>query len=116
VALAVETDEASNSNGNVLLGVDAVMRDADPVANTVEEVRREGCIHRVTALGPTIGTFLLDFRGFFHARPYDKPMMDAFFSVTIRLYTFRWASPDPRSCMPEIVQRMRRSGGVEDRY
>jgi hypothetical protein len=63
------------------------MFDADPVANTVEQARRGRCIHRMTVLGPPIGTFPFDFRGLSRAKPYDERMMDAFFSVTIRLYT-----------------------------
>jgi hypothetical protein len=43
----------------------------------------------MTVLGPTIGTFPLDFRGLSRARPYDERLMDAFFSVIIRLNTFR---------------------------
>jgi len=89
VPLVVEADEAFNPIDVGLLGADTVVLDADLGANAVEQARRVRRIHRVTVLGSTIGILPIDFRGLSHAMPYGKRMMDAFFSVTIRLYTFR---------------------------
>jgi len=43
----------------------------------------------MTGLGSAIETLTVDFRDHFHAKPYGKRMIDALFSLTIRLCIFR---------------------------
>ena len=88
----MEMDEAFNPIEAGLLHGGAVMLKPDSVADAVEQARRGRRIHRRTGLGSAIGTPGIDFRGFSGAAPYGKRTMDAFFSVSIRLYIFRWAS------------------------